>query len=206
MRPLVHFRRHLFGDAQEERVAMDGELEVPLVVERHRRHLTERVLAVEHPAVGARQKGVRDVAKAAVHWRVRPGGRTRALNPLALQVLGDLAADEVAVTGVLNRDLRAGDHGLRIEEADPLSRARPFGPARGAGRHQRLSVGVERGERCQCGHGLPREDILIGRFKTRSNLQHRAPSGNSKCKVKVQNSSRSRATSSEAQRLCSDCA
>ena len=43
-----------------------------------------------------------------------------ALNPLALQILGNLAADEVAVAGVLNLDLRSGDGRLRVEEGDAL--------------------------------------------------------------------------------------
>jgi hypothetical protein len=33
---------------------MNGKLEVPLIVERHRRKLPEGVLAIEHPAVGTR--------------------------------------------------------------------------------------------------------------------------------------------------------
>ena len=45
-------------------VAGEGELEVALVVERHRVDLPERVLAVEHPAVGAREQRVGDVADA----------------------------------------------------------------------------------------------------------------------------------------------
>ena len=47
---------------------MDRQLQVALVVERHRRDLAERVLAVEHPAVGAGQQRVGDVADA----RCRP--------------------------------------------------------------------------------------------------------------------------------------
>ena len=77
--------------SQEHRVAMDGQLEVALVVERHRRQLTERVLAVEHPAVGARQQRVRDVADALLDSGVGLGGRAGALNPLALEIPRNLA-------------------------------------------------------------------------------------------------------------------
>ena len=36
LRPFVHIARHLFGHLCEHRIALDGELEVALVVERHR--------------------------------------------------------------------------------------------------------------------------------------------------------------------------
>ncbi len=52
-RPGVHLSGHGFGRPQEEFRASERQLEVALVVERHRVDLTERVLAVEHPAVGA---------------------------------------------------------------------------------------------------------------------------------------------------------
>src|SRR5262245_40256691 len=58
LRPLVHLAGYLLGDLQERGIAMDGQLEVALVVQRHARNLTEGVLAVEHPSVGARQQGV----------------------------------------------------------------------------------------------------------------------------------------------------
>ena len=56
---------------------MEGELEVALVVQRHRRDLPERVLAVEHPAVGAREQRVGDVADALLDRRrpASPPGR-----------------------------------------------------------------------------------------------------------------------------------
>src|SRR6476620_3120689 len=55
LRPLVHFGCDFFGDAQEAWVAGDRESEVALVVERHRVDLSERILAIEHPAVGTRE-------------------------------------------------------------------------------------------------------------------------------------------------------
>ena len=94
LRPLVHLARHLFGNLHEHGIAMDGQLEVALVVQRHGRDLAQRVLAVEHPAVGARQQRVGDVADAVFDRRIRLRRGTGALNPLALEVLGNLAADE----------------------------------------------------------------------------------------------------------------
>ena len=73
----VHLAGHLLGDLEEHGVAMDGQLQVALVVERHRRHLAERVLAVEHPAVGAREQRVGDVARA-----VSTGAPGRAAGPV----------------------------------------------------------------------------------------------------------------------------
>jgi len=55
LRPLVHLARHLFGNLREQGIALDGQLEVALVVQRHGRELAQRVLAIEHPTVGARQ-------------------------------------------------------------------------------------------------------------------------------------------------------
>ena len=54
------------------------------------------------------------------HRGVGLRGRTGALNPLALEVGGNLAADERAVAGVLNLDRGSRDVRLRIEEGDPL--------------------------------------------------------------------------------------
>ena len=115
-RPGVHLSGNLLGDLEEDRVAVDGQFQVALVVERHRRDLAERILAVEHPAVGAREQRVGDVAQSRFDRRARPGGRAGALNPLPAKIAGDLAADELAVPGVLHCDLRARDDRLRIEE------------------------------------------------------------------------------------------
>src|SRR5207249_6874480 len=119
MRPLVHLARHLLRNLREHGIAMEGQLEVALVVQRHGRDLAERVLAVEHPAVGARQQRVRDVADALFNRRVRLRRGTGALNPLAPEVLGNLGAEESATAGVLNLDPGPRDGGLWVEESDP---------------------------------------------------------------------------------------
>src|SRR5258708_28886992 len=94
LRPLVHLARHLFGNLREYGIAMDSQLEVALVVQGHGPELAERVLAVEHPPVGARQQRVRDVADAVFKRRIRLRRGTGALNPLALEIPGNLGAEE----------------------------------------------------------------------------------------------------------------
>ena len=49
------------GTRRRDRMAR---LQAALIVERHRGHLAERVLAVEHPAVGAREQRIGHVAEA----------------------------------------------------------------------------------------------------------------------------------------------
>src|SRR3954463_16517233 len=74
-RPPVHLTSDLLGDSQEYRIAPEGPLQVGRVVRRPRRPLAERVLAVEHPAVGTGEERIRDVADAAFDLCARPGGR-----------------------------------------------------------------------------------------------------------------------------------
>ena len=120
-RPLVHLRGNLLGRAHEDIVAMDGELEVPLVVERHRRQLSQGVFAVEHPAVGARQQRVGDVADALVGGHTRPRRGTGSLNPLTLQIRGNLASHERAGARVLDANTSPWNLGRWIEERDALA-------------------------------------------------------------------------------------
>jgi hypothetical protein len=114
LRPLVHLGGDFSGDAQEEWVPGDRELEVALVIERHGIDLAEGILAIEHPAVGAREECVGGVPEAAFHARPRPGGGPSALDPLALQIVRDLATLEVAVPRILNPDTRARDQRLGV--------------------------------------------------------------------------------------------
>ena len=104
------------GDVQEQRIAMDRQLQVALVVERHRRQLAERVLAVEHPAVGAGQQRVGDVADAALDRAAALGAGPGALNPLRLQVGGNLAAGEAAGARVRDADVGPRNRGVRVEK------------------------------------------------------------------------------------------
>ena len=156
-RPGVHLGGDGLGSGQEPFVAMDGELEIALIVERHARDLAERVLAVEHPAVRAGQQRVGDVADAALERRPRLGGRTGALNPLPLQVARDLRAFEIAGACVAHRHRRPADERVRVEEFDAPAASRALFAAGEPRRHQRLAVGIEDGERLQgveCGRSV----------------------------------------------------
>ena len=90
--PHVHLARHLLGHLHEHRVAMDRQFQVSLVIQRHGRDLAERVFAIEHPAVGAAQQRVSDVANTGFNRGARPGRRAGALDPLPLKIAWDLAA------------------------------------------------------------------------------------------------------------------
>ena len=140
---------------------MDRQLQVSLVVERHRRDLAERVFAVEHPAVGAAQQRVGDVANARLNRGAGPGRRAGALDPLPLKVARDLAADEVAVPGIANLDRGAADRRVGIEEADRLLARRAVGAALDALGHQPLAIRVETRQDFQCAHGVGSEDVGV---------------------------------------------
>ena len=175
-RPPVHFIRHLLGRAHEDRVAGEGELQVPLVVERHRPDLAERVLAVEHPAVGAREQRVRDVADAGLDRGVWPGGGSGPLDPLALEVVRDLAPLEVAGPRVRDADGGARDDRTRIEEPDWLPVARTGGAPPDAGGHRSLPLDLERRQDFKGGKHLWRVDIVVDtrEIAADTDLAHRA--------------------------------
>src|SRR5690606_24304312 len=113
--PRVHLARDLLGRRQEHWIAPERQRQVALVVERHRAELPERVLAVEHPAVRAGKQRIRDVADALVDRHPRLGARTGSLNPLALQIGRNVAADEAAVAGILDANRGARDEAVWIE-------------------------------------------------------------------------------------------
>ena len=50
--PGVHLLGNLGGYLKKHGIPMNGQLEVPLIVQRHRVDLTEGIFPVEHPAVG----------------------------------------------------------------------------------------------------------------------------------------------------------
>ena len=138
--------------------AAEGDREVALVVERHGVDLAERVLAVEHPAVGAGEQAESDAADARLHGRARLGGGAGALDPLPLQVVGDLRAVELARARLLHGECSARDGGGGIEEADPSAVAEARGPPLDALAHDPLALAVEprqnlqRIERRRCQH------------------------------------------------------
>ena len=157
--PGVHLAGDLLGDAQEDGIAAEWPacrlrwLSSDMVDD-----LAERVLAVEHPAVGAGEQRVGDVADARLDGRARLGGGAGALDPLALQVVGNLAAVERALARLLHRDLRARDGGGGVEESDAPALAEARGPPLDAFAHDPLPLAIEprqslqRVERRRCQH------------------------------------------------------
>ncbi len=159
--PLVHLPGDILGDLHEDRATVNRVLEVALVVERHRRDLAERVLAVEHPAVGAGEQRVRGVPQAPLEIRLRTRGRPGALNPLPFEIGGDVAADEVPGARVGDFEGRSRDRGVGIEKADALAALGPIAPALIPRRHHGLAIAVERRQHTQCLNDLWREDVSV---------------------------------------------
>src|SRR5262245_21310795 len=62
--PRIHFCRDVFRGLHENIVAMDGKFEIPLIIERHGGDLSERIFAIEHPAVSTGQQRISDVTDA----------------------------------------------------------------------------------------------------------------------------------------------
>ena len=102
LRPFVHLGGDLFSDGEKRWIVINRELEVALIVERHRRHLAERVLAVEHPAIRAAQQRVCNVAKSDLERHAGTRRRARALDPLAAEIVRDITAGEVAGARITN--------------------------------------------------------------------------------------------------------
>ena len=132
--PGVHLGRDRLGHGEEPRVHREREPEVALVVEAHRVDLAERVLAVEHPAVGARQQRVGDVPQPRLDRGARPRGRSGSLDPLAAEVGRDVGAVEPAGPCVLDAQRRARDRVARGGERDRRARGAraPAGDGRAA--------------------------------------------------------------------------
>lgn len=120
-RPVVHFAGDLFRHDEELWILVNRQFQVSLVVQRHRRHLAERVFTVEHPAIGATQQRVGHVAQASLDRGARARRRAGALDPLPLEIAWNLAADEVAGAGLADGNRRAADGRAWVEEPDSLA-------------------------------------------------------------------------------------
>ena len=163
--PGVHLGGDLLGDLEEEGLAGQGDPQAALVVEGHGGDLAEGVLPVEHPAIGAREEGVGDVAEVLLEGCVRLRGGAGALDPLAAQVGGDVRAREPALAGVLDADRGAADRGARGEEVDARVLAKTLCAPLRPLRHEVRPVPVEVRERIQCVEGLPRVHVGVGLFE-----------------------------------------
>ena len=76
--------------------------------------------------------------------RARARRGAGALDPLALQIGGNLAAVEVAGAGIAHRDARSTDRRVGGQEADPLVVALTTRAPLDARLHERAAPGVER--------------------------------------------------------------
>jgi hypothetical protein len=160
-RPVVHLGRDLLGRRHEDVRLRERQLQVPLIVERHAVDLAERIFAVEHPAVGAREHCVGHVANAFRCPRPRPRRRARTLNPLPLQVRGNLRAVEAAGPGIADRNLRAPDRRGRRQKVDPLAVVRALRAPFDARPHQCAAIVIQRRERVQRLERHRRQDIAV---------------------------------------------
>src|SRR5215470_6808277 len=170
--PAIDVHGNLLRHFQEQRIVVDGQLQIPLIVERHRRHLAQRVFAVEHPPVRAREQRVGDVSNALLDRTIRLGRRSRALNPLALQIRRDFAADEPAVSSVPDTNRRSRDHVVGAEEADPLMTLLAPTAAVESSLPDRATYDVERRQLVENRQDLGRHDVAVGRCQIAANLQH----------------------------------
>ncbi len=160
--PPVHLASHLGGRLEENRLVGDGEFEVPLVVEGHGLDLAERVLPVEHPPVGPREQRVRHVAEARLGRCAGFGSGPRTLDPLPLEVSGDLRALEVPVPRILHPDGGARDEGVGRQELDPPPLPDASRAPRDARGHDLAAVPVQGGEGLQSAEDLGREEVGVG--------------------------------------------
>jgi hypothetical protein len=169
--PGVHFLRDILGCLHENVVAMDRQLQVTLIVERHRRDLAERILAVKHPTIGSGEERIGDIANAFIDRRIRLRRRPRPLNPLPPEVIRNLAADEVAVTRILYFDIRASDCGGRVQEPNSFFVPEPrCTPRRAAGQYG-PAFRIKFRQHFECIQCLWRVNIRIFAFKIASNFK-----------------------------------
>ena len=171
LRPGVHLAGDLLGGGHEHVGPRERQLQVALVVERHAVDLPERVLAVEHPAVGARQQRVGDVADALGGRGARPRRGTGALDPLPLQIGRDLAAVEAAGPGVAHADAGAADRRVRRQERDALALTLAPGAPLDARSHELTAIGIERRERRDRVERGRREHVSVVLYQSAANPQ-----------------------------------
>ena len=143
LRPGVHLARDLLGDGHERRVARERQPEVALVVERHAVDLAEGVFTVKHPPVCAGKEGIGDIPNAVGRRRTGPCRRAGPLDPLTLQVGGDVAPVEPSGPRVAHADGRPADRGVCGQKRDSLPLTCPSRSPLDARLHQLPAVGIE---------------------------------------------------------------
>ena len=122
-RPLVHLAGDLFGDVHEhadrDGWPASGCAGCRATSSRPGRARPRRRTSSRRRRTAARRRRCECCLDRCVGAR----GGAGALNPLALEICRNLAADKLALASVANLDRGAADDGLRIEEADALASA-----------------------------------------------------------------------------------
>ncbi len=172
LRPLVHLVGDAGGDLEEHGLARQRQAQVALVVERHRRALPERVLAVEHPAIGAREQRVGDVAQAGVERRRRGGPPVRCPESTDGRARPGSRRHRTGRPAHRPRQSRCGRWWRRPtgSRRAPV-RCRPRRPARQPGLHQRPALAIEGREQFERRDGRRREDVGVARGEGAADLQ-----------------------------------
>src|SRR5262249_30185484 len=97
--------------------------------------------------------------------------RTRALDPLAPEILRYFTAGKSTRSGVLNLDPGARDGRLWVEKCNPPPVPRPPSTPFNSGCHHRFSLSIESCQSFKCGHGFRREDIRVLILQVGSDFQ-----------------------------------
>jgi len=172
LRPRVHLTSNLLRCSQEQRVPRERQLQIALIVERHRLDLAQRVFSVKHPAVGARKQRIRHVANAVVQRLARLRAGSSTLDPLPFQILGNRTALKTSRPSIGNSDPGPRDLRIRVEKPDWLG---TFGPSASPVQprlHQRLAIAVERCRRLNRRQRLRRQDVRIASLHPVSQFDH----------------------------------
>lgn len=159
--PVVHLPGNDLGDVMELRVADESQLHVPDVVQRHGVDLTQSVLAIEHPAVGSRQQGIGDIAQPRCRGCSGLGRWSGALDPLALQVVGDHRSLETAGPSIGNCDRSSVDDCGLGQKVEVLAIGGSSSAAIDSRVHEVQASSVEGGESLQSRQGFGSVNVRI---------------------------------------------
>jgi len=160
--PAVHLGGDRFGNRQEEGIPGDCELQVALIVKRHGVDLAQSILAVEHPAIGAGEEGIRDVAEPLRGGGSRPGGGPGPLDPLAFEVARNLTTGKGPGAGVSHENAGSRKCAVGGQELQGLPGAQSFQAAVLPLGHHAMPLPIEAGQRGQCVQDRGTQDIRIG--------------------------------------------
>jgi hypothetical protein len=159
--PPIHLAGDLFGYAEEHPVARYSQLQISMIVERHRVDLTERVFAVKHPSICSREQRIRYVPQSILDACARFRSGSGSLYPLPLEIGRNVASLEVPFAGVSNGHSGSGNYRFRIKKRDTLPVLRASQSPRAPRLHQRSPVDVERRQNLERFQYHRSEDIPV---------------------------------------------